>query len=104
MPAPDGANETPLRIELAYAEPERAIVKVLQVPGGSRVADALRQATLDPDFKDVDLANSAVGIFGVLARPDQVLKSGDRIEIYRALAADPKTARRARAQQARKRP
>jgi len=50
----------------------------------------------------VDLANSALGIFGRLTRTDHALQEGDRIEIYRPLAADPKVARRARAQQARK--
>jgi putative ubiquitin-RnfH superfamily antitoxin RatB of RatAB toxin-antitoxin module len=97
-------SDTPLRIEITYAEPQRGIVKTLRLPPGSRVADALRLAALDPDFTGVDLANSALGIFGRLTRTDQPLKEGDRIEIYRPLAADPKVARRARAQQARKKP
>jgi putative ubiquitin-RnfH superfamily antitoxin RatB of RatAB toxin-antitoxin module len=97
-------NDAPLQIEIAYAEPQRAIVKVFRLAAGSRVADALRLAALDPDFAGVDLANSAFGIFGRLARPDHALLQGDRIEIYRPLTADPKTARRARAQQARKKP
>jgi putative ubiquitin-RnfH superfamily antitoxin RatB of RatAB toxin-antitoxin module len=95
-------SDAPLQIEIAYAEPRRGIVKTLSLPAGSRVADALRLAALDPDFTDVDLANSPVGIFGRLIRPDEVLKAGDRIEIYRPLAADPKIARRARAKQLRR--
>ena len=95
-------NDAPLRIEIAYAEPQRGIIKTLQLPAGSRVADALRLAALDPDFTGVDLANSPVGIFGRPIRPDQALKEGDRIELYRPLAADPKIARRARAKQLRR--
>jgi uncharacterized protein len=95
-------NDAPLQIEVAYAEPQRAIVKVFRLAAGSNVADALRLAALDPDFAGVDLANSAFGIFGRLARRDHALQQGDRIEIYRPLMADPKVARRARAQQARK--
>jgi putative ubiquitin-RnfH superfamily antitoxin RatB of RatAB toxin-antitoxin module len=97
-------SDAPLRIEIAYAavEPQRAIVKVLHLPPGSRVADALRVAALDPDFIGVDLANSPLGIFGRLTRPDHALQQGDRVEIYRPLAADPKVARRERAKQARK--
>ena len=95
-------SDTPLQIEIAYAEPQRVIVKALRLPPGSRVADALRVAALDPDFTGVDLANSALGIFGRLIRPDHALQQGDRIEIYRPLAADPKVARRERAQQLRK--
>jgi putative ubiquitin-RnfH superfamily antitoxin RatB of RatAB toxin-antitoxin module len=95
-------SDVPLRIEIAYAEPQRAIVKTLRLPPGSRVADALRLAALDPDFTAVDLANSALGIFGTLTRTDHALREGDRIEIYRPLAADPKAARRARAKQLRR--
>jgi putative ubiquitin-RnfH superfamily antitoxin RatB of RatAB toxin-antitoxin module len=88
-----------MQIEIAYAEPQRAIVKRLRLPPGSRVADVLRLAALDPNFDAVDLVNSAFGIFGRLIRADHPLKDGDRIEIYRPLSTDPKTARRARAKQ-----
>ncbi|MGB6307273.1 MAG: RnfH family protein [Steroidobacteraceae bacterium] len=95
-------SSAPIRVEIAYAEPQRAIVKTLSLPAGSRIADALRAAALDPDFKGVDLVNSPLGVFGIAAGKDYVLKEGDRIEIYRPLAADPKDARRSRVQQARK--
>lgn len=95
-------SETPLQIEIAYAEPQRAIAKVLHLPPGSRVADALRAAALDPDFIGVDLANAPIGIFGRPTPRDHALQQGDRIEIYRPLAADPKIARRERAKQSRR--
>jgi putative ubiquitin-RnfH superfamily antitoxin RatB of RatAB toxin-antitoxin module len=38
-----------------------------------------------------------VGIFGKLCDLNQLLKAGDRVEIYRALHNDPKEARRQRA-------
>ena len=95
-------SAAPIRIEIVYAEPHRAIVKTLRLAPGSRIADALRAAALDPDFSGVDLVNSPVGVFGRTAGPEYVLKDGDRIEIYRPLAADPKAARRSRVQQARK--
>jgi putative ubiquitin-RnfH superfamily antitoxin RatB of RatAB toxin-antitoxin module len=95
-------NAAPLQIEVAYAEPERAIIKTYRLDPGASVADALSLAALDPDFTGVDLANAPIGIFGRPARPDQALQPGDRIEIYRPLAADPKAARRARAKQAKR--
>jgi len=95
----DGAT---LRIEIAYAGPQRAIVKTYRLSLGSSVADALRLAALDADFRGIDLMNSPLGIYGRRAPADQLLKEGDRIEIYRPLAADPKLARRARVQQARR--
>ncbi len=91
-----------LDIEIVYAEPQRVIQKSLQLPEGSRVADALRLAALDADFAAVDLANSPRGIFGRLVADGRRLENGDRIEIYRPLAADPKAARRARAAELRK--
>ena len=93
-----------IRIEIVYAEPHRAIIKTLNLATGSLITDALRLAALDPDFSGVDLANSPLGIFGKAASAEHALKDGDRIEIYRPLPADPKTARRARVQQARKKP
>jgi putative ubiquitin-RnfH superfamily antitoxin RatB of RatAB toxin-antitoxin module len=96
-------KDAPLQIEVAYAEPQRAIVKTFRLAPQSQVADALRLAALDPDFSGVGLDNSAVGIFGRVVQADHPLKNGDRIEIYRPLTADPKSARRARATQARQR-
>jgi putative ubiquitin-RnfH superfamily antitoxin RatB of RatAB toxin-antitoxin module len=95
-------TDAPLRIEIAYAEPRRAIQKFFRLAPGSCVADALRLAALEPDFAGVDLWNGALGIFGRLTRADHALQDGDRIEIYRPLTADPKAARRARAKQARR--
>jgi putative ubiquitin-RnfH superfamily antitoxin RatB of RatAB toxin-antitoxin module len=97
-------TDAPLEIEVAYAEPRRGIVKAYHLAAGATVADALSLAALDPDFAGVDLANSPVGIFGIPAEPHDVLREGDRIEIYRPLAADPKVTRRQRAQQSRKPP
>ena len=93
-----------MRVEVAYAEPQRAIVKRLELAPGSQVAHALKLAARDPEFAGVDLANAVVGIFGKLAQADHVLQEGDRIEIYRPLAADPKAARRARAKESRRKP
>jgi putative ubiquitin-RnfH superfamily antitoxin RatB of RatAB toxin-antitoxin module len=94
-------NAPPLQIEVAYAEPTRVIIKALHLPPGSCAADALRLAAGDADFAGVDLASAAIGIFGKVIRADHALQEGDRIEIYRPLAHDPKTARRARARAAR---
>jgi uncharacterized protein len=87
----------PIGVEIAYAQPLGSIVKPLTLAEGALVKEALALAARDADFAGVDLANSPVGIFGKPVSREQALKDGDRIEIYRALAADPKAARRARA-------
>ncbi|MGP1630124.1 MAG: RnfH family protein [Giesbergeria sp.] len=61
------------------------------LPAGSRVADALRQSGMwQEDMPGV------VGIWGKAAPLTRLLRDGDRVEIYRPLRVDPKTARRER--------
>jgi putative ubiquitin-RnfH superfamily antitoxin RatB of RatAB toxin-antitoxin module len=91
-------------IEVTYAEPHRAIVKAYRLSLPATIDDALRLAAADPDFAGIDFAGSAVGIFGRVSALSRALADGDRVEIYRPLTADPKTARRARAREARKNP
>jgi putative ubiquitin-RnfH superfamily antitoxin RatB of RatAB toxin-antitoxin module len=86
-----------INIEIVYAQTQSSIEKSLQMPQGARIADALAQAAADQEFSGVDLTNAPVGVFGKVAPRDQVLKEGDRIEIYRPLLEEPKLARRARA-------
>jgi putative ubiquitin-RnfH superfamily antitoxin RatB of RatAB toxin-antitoxin module len=85
-----------LRIEIVYAQPQRSLVKHLSLPQGAVMADALTLAAADRDFSGIDLSGSAVGIFGKVVQRDQPLQDGDRIEIYRPLAEEPKLARRNR--------
>ena len=84
-------------VEVSYAEPGRAVAKTFRLGCPACIADVLRLAAADPDFAGVDIEHAAVGIFGRVAPLSQVLNDGDRVEIYRPLAADPKIARRARA-------
>jgi putative ubiquitin-RnfH superfamily antitoxin RatB of RatAB toxin-antitoxin module len=85
-----------IRVEIVYAQPQHSVVKALKMPQGALIADALALVAADEDFRGVDLANCAVGIFGRVARQDQILKDGDRLEIYRPLLEEPKLARRKR--------
>lgn len=97
-----GPYPTQLGVEVVYAEPLRAISKVFCIASPATVADVLRLAAADPEFAGVATAQAVVGIFGKRVDADQSVADGDRIEIYRLLAADPKTERRLRARAARK--
>lgn len=58
----------------------------LCLPAGARVAEALA-------------AGGVVGVCGIWGRvvaPEQLLRDGDRLEVYRPLTVDPKVARRER--------
>jgi uncharacterized protein len=86
-----------IEVEVVYTEAQRAVVKVLALPPAATVADALRVAAQDAAFRLIDLTHSTIGIYGLVVGRDQMLTDGDRIEVYRPLAEDPKTARRNRA-------
>ena len=69
----------------------------IELAEGSTVADALERVRAHRAFAEVDWARLRVGIWSRECGPDTVLRDGDRIELYRALVADPKAQRRARA-------
>jgi len=84
-------------IEIVYAGPQAQIIASLELDPPASVADALRLAAVDPRFAGIDLQAATVGIFGIVVARERLLAAGDRIEIYRELAIDPKIARRRRA-------
>jgi putative ubiquitin-RnfH superfamily antitoxin RatB of RatAB toxin-antitoxin module len=110
MPPPSDSDaevthERPLpviEVEVVYAAPQRSVRKAFCLSVPATVADALERAAADAAFGGLSFEHGAVGVFGRVAAPGQSLEQGDRVEIYRPLAADPKTARRARAREARK--
>ena len=85
------------RVEVVYATPSRQARYPLRIAPGATVDDAIRASGVLEAFPEIDLARNRVGVFGRLVRPDQALRDGDRVEIYRPLTADPKEARRKRA-------
>lgn len=82
-----------MKIELVRAWPRRFEACALDLPEGARLRDALAAAGWDQDEEAV-----AYAVYGVRAEPDAVLRDGDRVELLRPLLADPKDARRRRAQ------
>jgi putative ubiquitin-RnfH superfamily antitoxin RatB of RatAB toxin-antitoxin module len=89
-------------VEVVYAMADRALVKAYRVTPAATAADVLALAAADPDFAGIDIAGSAVGLYGRVISRERLLQPGDRLEIYRPLAADPKDARRRRVQRARR--
>ncbi len=86
-----------MRIEVAYAKPTEQVIVGLEVGAETTVEDAIRQSELLGRFPEIDLGQNKVGIFSKLCGLNQILREGDRVEIYRPLIADPKEARRSRA-------
>ncbi len=88
------------RVEVAYATTLRQeMVEILAHPG-TTVEQAIRESGILERFPEIDLSQHRVGIFGEIARLNDPIHDGDRIEIYRPLLADPKEVRRRRAKAA----
>lgn len=82
-----------IEVVLAWS-PARGEVRerLLQVPAGARVVDVLAEQVAALGVKKSVLC----GIWGRVVAPQQVLRAGDRLELYRPLTVDPKVARRER--------
>ena len=86
-------------IEVAYATPEKQRIIALQVPAGCTIAEAIERSGIHEEFPGMAVGD--VGVFSKRRKLDDEVKAGERIEIYRPLIADPKTARRKKAEQQR---
>lgn len=84
-----------MRVEVVYALPEGHDATTVELPAGATVADALAASGIAGRHAGLDL--SQVGIFGRRVAGHVRVADGDRLEIYRPLALDPKESRRQRA-------
>ena len=88
-----------MKVEVAYARPDVQVILEVDVPEGATAEEAIRASGILERFPEIDLGKQKVGIFSKVAPLSKELREWDRVEIYRALIADPKAARRQRAQQ-----
>ncbi len=86
-----------LEVQVAYALPAETTLIDLRVDSETTVRSAIEGSGLLARHPEIDLDRNKVGVFGRLVKLDSRLRQGDRIEIYRALRADPKEIRRQRA-------
>ncbi|MFZ5538549.1 MAG: RnfH family protein [Pseudomonadota bacterium] len=92
------AAEPRLRATVIYCARERQWIVDVEVPAGSTLRDAVVASGLPAQAAELDPAALDLGVFNRLRQPDEPVRDGDRIEIYRPLAIDPKQARRIRAE------
>ena len=86
-----------MRVEVAYARPDRQRLVRVELAAGATARDAVRASRLEEEFPEIDIEQAPLGVFGRACSGETVLRSGDRVEIYRPLQIDPKEARRKRA-------
>jgi hypothetical protein len=92
-------NAATINVEVIYALPHQQPLLRVRLAEGATVEDAIRQSGVLDAFPEIDLAKNKVGIFSKLVKLDEKLRDKDRVEIYRALIADPKEVRRKRAEE-----
>lgn len=86
------------KVLVVYAvSADKAWQRELSFTHGATVEDVVLASGFEAEYPEVVWRVSGVGIFGKRVNPDDVVKAGDRLEIYRALVFDPKESRRRRA-------
>ncbi len=90
-----------LSVQICYICPCLSILRSLSVAQGTTIQQAIEASGILQQVPEMDLATVKVGIFNKVKALDTVLREQDRIEIYRPLVADPKTARRQRVEEKR---
>jgi putative ubiquitin-RnfH superfamily antitoxin RatB of RatAB toxin-antitoxin module len=96
-----------IRVEVAFALPEKQTLLSLSVPAGTTALEAVEQSGILAIFPQIDVNTDKMGIFsqvlgtkGLDEPASYKLRERDRVEIYRPLIADPKEVRRRRAEEA----
>ena len=83
-----------MRISITYAEPSNQRWFDLEVPDETCAEEAITLSGILQQFPEIDLEENKIGIFGKVVKRQQMLKEGDRVEIYRPITADPETVER----------
>ena len=91
-------TENSFVVEVAYGNSKEQVILTVEAEEGITVEQAVEQSGILAKFPEIDLGGvNKVGIFGKATKLNQVMKEGERVEIYRPLIADPKQARKKKA-------
>jgi uncharacterized protein len=89
------------RVRVLCDTPQGFIDCLLELPQGATIGEALAAAHALLGRAELAPQEAVTGVFGRVRPHSFVPADGDRIEVYRALSADPRARRRARARQGR---
>lgn len=90
-------TEQRIQVEVVFAKVSEQALLAVEGDKGMTVREAVERSGILRRFPEIDLDVNKVGVFGKVAKLDQTLDTGDRVEIYRPLIADPKAQRKKRA-------
>lgn len=89
-----------INIEIVFALPTKATILNIEVMPDTTAEQAVIQSGIIEKCPEIDATALTLGVWNRTVKLNHKLKEGDRIEIYRPLIADPKDARRKRAEKA----
>ena len=96
------ADPRTLHIEVAYAWPDRQILRSVRLADGATVREALEASGIRELIREqepgYEIREDRVGVFGRRVTLADPVRDGDRVALYRPLQEDPKEARRMRAE------
>jgi uncharacterized protein len=101
MERPDGSRSV---VRVVYALPDRQEIVDVPAEPDMSVAAAVERSGMVRRFPEIAMRPLACAIFGRPAALAHKVRPGDRVEILRPLAIDPKEQRRQAAARARARP
>ncbi len=84
-------------VEVIYCPgPGRVDRCTVELAAGATLGQALQASGLLERHPDIDRTRPELGVWGRRRAAGDVVREGDRVEVYRPLAMDPKQARRQR--------
>ncbi|NNC98844.1 MAG: RnfH family protein [Gammaproteobacteria bacterium] len=86
-----------ISVSVVYATANRQWLKEFRMARGSSAAELIDKSGFMTDIdalQNVEVERLKLGVFAQKVALDYLLEDGDRLEIYRPLAADPKEVRR----------
>lgn len=86
-----------ITVEVVYALPEEQTLLTIEVNDATTAEEVIRQSGILQHYPEIDLTKNKIGLFSKLIKLNHPVREKDRIEIYRALIADPKEVRKKRA-------
>ena len=95
-------TDSRLSVDVCYALPDAQTLITVDLPAGATVREAILASGIVARHPDIDLPKQKVGVYGKIRPLDAALADHDRVEIYRPLIVDPKTARQRRVEKSRR--
>ncbi len=83
-------------VEVVYARPDRQELLQVEIQDGATIRQVIQVSGILELFPEIELDQVKVGVFSKAKKLTDLVRMGDRVEIYRGLVIDPMEARRKR--------